>query len=82
MSDACGGGAGTGCPPPSRLPHYRFTATNETHRMNKLFATIALAAVIGTSAPATAESLGRYTGNIVLSTKSVGFIVGAEWGER
>ena len=48
--------------------------------MKKLFAVIALAATVMTAAGASAEAPGRYTGNIVLSTKSVGFIVGAEWG--
>lgn len=48
--------------------------------MKALFAAVIVAAGIGSTESALAESLGRYAGNIAISTKSVGFIIGAEWG--
>lgn len=49
-------------------------------RMKGIIASLAVAIALGNAPLAASESLGRYTGNIALSTKSVGFIVGAEWG--
>ena len=48
--------------------------------MRNLLLTVAVLATLGGIGPAASEAPGRHTGNIVLSTKSIGFIVGVEWG--
>lgn len=48
--------------------------------MTRLLSAIALAVSLGAIAPAMAQAPGKHTANIALSTKSVGFILGAEWG--
>ena len=48
--------------------------------MTRLLGAIIAVLMLGMAGPAFAEAPGKYTGNIALSTKSVGFILGAEWG--
>src|SRR5262245_45051206 len=48
--------------------------------MTKLLGAITIAMILGGAAAAVAKAPGRHSGNIALSTKSIGFIVGAEWG--
>jgi hypothetical protein len=48
--------------------------------MSKLLGAITVALILGGASAAFAQAPGKHTANISLSTKSIGFIVGAEWG--
>jgi hypothetical protein len=48
--------------------------------MRKLLLAVAAAAAVILSGAASAQTPPRLSGNIAFSTKSVGFIVGVEWG--